>query len=56
MMKLLYNQQVKTYDMMIDRVVTVNMNKTGISRNIPPKMTEELKYINSLLLKLKRGV
>jgi len=56
MIKLLKNYQVKTYDMIIDRMVIVNLNQTGISRNIPVKMDQELKYINDLTKRLKREV
>lgn len=56
MIKLLKNHQAKTYDMMIDRVVIVNMNKTGISRNIPAAAAETEQYINLLTRRLKQEV
>jgi hypothetical protein len=56
MIKLVNVYKAQSYDMMIDRAVKVNITKSGICRDLPIKMDEELRFINTLSKRIKRDV
>ena len=56
MIKLVRVFKSQSYDMMMDRAVKVNITKSGICRDSPIKLDEEIRFINTLSKRINRDV